>query len=242
MPEYRSPAYDLEQSLEVARQISERGSGASVSGHELAKLLGYSGVNNGAYLTRMAATRLFGFVEGPASMISVTDRAERILHPDYPQTADQARLEAFRAVPLYDAFLNAFRGRELPDDQGMINTLTSRFKVPVKDARSVLARLLATADQAGLFRIAGSRTRMIEPSVSPDRPAASSNASEAATPPPPERDLPNRRFPKILDGVLELMPSSPPWDESEYLEWLAFFDQACRVYYRIPRGAKKIGE
>jgi hypothetical protein len=35
------------------------------------------------------------------------------------------------------------------------------------------------------------------------------------------------------------MPAGPPWDEPEYLEWLAFFDQACRVYYRIARGGGK---
>jgi hypothetical protein len=49
-----------------------------------------------------------------------------------------------------------------------------------------------------------------------------------------------RRFPKIIDGALDLMPAGPPWDEAEYREWLAFFDQACRVYYRIPRGGKNV--
>ncbi len=44
-----------------------------------------------------------------------------------------------------------------------------------------------------------------------------------------------RRFPKIIDGALDLMPAGPPWDEAEFVEWLSFFEQACRVYYRIPR-------
>jgi hypothetical protein len=238
----RHPLYDLDQSLDVARQISERGSGATVSGDELAKLLDYSGVNNGAYLTRVSAARLFGLIEGRGAAIAVTDRAENILHPDYPATSDRARIDAFRSVPLYSAFLDAFRGRELPDEKGMQNALVSRFRISPKVARSVLLRLLATADQAGLFRIAGSRTRMIEPTFGPTPAAPAEVEKGAPEAAPPEREMPTRRFPKIIDGVLELMPSAPPWDPAEYSEWLTFFDQACRVYYRIPRRGSNTAE
>lgn len=231
--EYRYPRYDLDASITVARKITERGAGASVSSHELAAFLDYNSTNNGAYLNRIASARLFGLIEGRAEAITATERAERIIHPDYPQTADRARLEAFKSVQLFGEFLDAFRGRELPDEPGMVNTLVGRFKIPAKDARMALVRLLSSAEQAGLFRVGGA-SRMIEPTIGstpdpqPEQPAA-------ALPTPTLPDPGARRFPKIIEGAFDLMPSGPPWDEAEYREWLTFFDQACRVYYKITR-------
>jgi hypothetical protein len=240
MAEYRFPVYDLDSSLEVARQIAARGVGATVTNHELAAMLDYSGTNNGAYLTRVSAARLFGFIDGRADAISASDRSIRILHPDYPETAERARLDAFRAVPLYAAFLDAFRGRPLPDDAGMLNTLVNRFGVPQGGARVALARLLTSAEQAGLFRTAGPG-RMIEPTIRgsstptvPDDEETMTRAESAATPVVAYSGG-SRQFPKIIEGALDLMPSGPPWDEAEYAEWLDFFDKACRVYYRIKR-------
>jgi len=179
---------------------------------------------------------LFGFIEEPPSANAVTGRAAAILHPDYPETAARARLDAFKDVPLFVSFLDAFQGRPLPDDTGMINALVSRFKVPRKEARSVLTRLLASADQAGLFAVGGV-SRMIEPSLGT---VADKEATPAEPGPTqvirPQSITAGRSFPKIIDGALDLMPSGPPWDEAEYQEWLSFFDQACRVYYRISRG------
>jgi hypothetical protein len=234
----RYPAYDLEQSLEVARKIADRGAGATLSQPELAAFLNYKSVNNGAFITRLAAARLFGFIDGQKDGYRATNLAEAIIHAEYPETAAQARLDAFRAVPLFAAYLEAFRGRPLPDEQGAINALVARFGVPQKEAKSILGRLMASADQAGLFSVGGS-DRMIEPTLratAPNVPSTTDKLELTGTyvvgEPAP------RRFPKIIDGALDLMPAGPPWDEAEYREWLSFFDQACRVYYRIQRGGK----
>ena len=42
-------------------------------------------------------------------------------------------------------------------------------------------------------------------------------------------------LPKTIAGVLELLPTDRSWDEGEYSDWLAFFDMACRVHYRLPK-------
>ena len=238
-PDYRFPQYDLDQSIEAARKITDRGAGATVTNAELAAFLKYSGTANGSFLNRMAAARLFGLIEGTHKAIAATDRARRIIHPDYPQTEERARLDAFRSVPLYAAFLDAYKGRDLPDESLMLNTLIGRFGVKSSEAKSVLARTLASAEQAGLFKTAGP-TRMIEPTLTVPEDGQPEDAATGRPVPLPSStpDPGARRFPKIIDGALDLMPAGPPWDEAEYREWLAFFDQACRVYYRISRGAK----
>jgi hypothetical protein len=247
MPELlRYPKYDLDQALDVARVISSRGTGATVSGPELAAMLDYSGTNNGAFLNRLSSARLFGFLDGQGDALRVTDLAERILHPDYPDTEIQARIEAFRSVPLYNAFLDAYRGRELPDANGIRNTLVSRYKVPDGEAGKVAGRLLRSAEEAGLFQVGGP-TRMIIPTPATQERSADDSLHQSDVPTaivtrgptgptgPTGATGPTARFPKIIEGALDLMPAGPPWDEAEYREWLSFFDQACRVYYRISR-------
>ncbi|MBN1628585.1 MAG: hypothetical protein JW990_02370 [Thermoleophilia bacterium] len=237
----RYPKYDLDNSIEVARRITERGAGATVSAHELAALLGYTSINNGAYLTRVASSRLFGLIEGSSKSISATERADAIIHADYPDTERRARLEAFKSVPLFAAFLEAYQGRELPDDQGMANTLTSRFHIPVGDARLALSRMLSSAEQAGLFDVGGP-TRMIEPTLTGSAVREAPPSENGPTPPPPavaSPPMPLRRgLSPLIEATLELMPSGPPWEQEEYEQWLDFFDQACRVYYRIPRARR----
>ncbi|HEV8251744.1 MAG TPA: hypothetical protein VGQ66_00020 [Candidatus Limnocylindria bacterium] len=236
-PTYRYPTYNLESALDVARRINDRGADAVLSADELAAVLGYSSKNNGAFLSRLAAARLFGFLEGQAGALTASDRAVTILQPDYPENADRARLAAFKGVPLFGAFLDAFGGRELSDDAGMKNALITRFKIPAKEAGPILARLMESAEQAGLFRVAGNRTRMIEPTIRGGTPAHT-NGTGAEPPSSPPKEEPKQLvqgLPKTITGALELLPAGREWQEDEYAEWLAFFDMACRVYYKLPR-------
>src|SRR5688572_2215701 len=55
----RYPGYDLKSAIEVAEKVVGRANGAA-STIELAQYLGYSGTRNGAFVSRLAAARLFG--------------------------------------------------------------------------------------------------------------------------------------------------------------------------------------
>jgi hypothetical protein len=228
-PDARFPMYDLDNSVQVARQIHERGAGGVASADELAAFLGYKSTNNGAYLSRVAAARLFGLIEGQSSAIKVTPRALDIIRPAHPQSAQRARLSAFSAVPLFSAFLENWEGKELPSHEHMRNALAG-LGVPEKSTGSALFRLLESAEQAGLFRVAGNRTRMIRPTLG-DMPAA----VEAAEEQPGELTARTTGFPKLIEGALDALPAERQWDEDEFTEWLDFFERALRVHYRLPR-------
>jgi len=239
---YRYARYDLDSSIEVARQIKERGGAVSMA--ELATILGYSGVNNGAFLQRLASARAYELIEGPPSQLTITRRAQDILQPDYEATAARARLDAFMAVPLNEAFLKAYEGQVLPPESGMRNALETRFGVPSKKAAPVLARLLDSAEQAGLFRLAG-RTRILIPTILGERRAEQGEESkpsgdhqEAA---PPRLEGTHPRFPKLLDGLLEELPNAREWNEDELKEWLDLFERGLRVYYKLPRTRNEAG-
>jgi hypothetical protein len=229
----RFPRYDLDASIAVARVIHERGAGGVVSSDELAEFLEYSSTVNGAYLYRVAAARLFNLIIGEGRAIQISPLALDIIRPDHPESAARARLDAFYQVPLYRAFADANEGKELPPAEHLRNVL-AKLGVPEKETAVALSRMLDSADQAGLFRIAGKRTKMIRPTFAdrvPESPAEQEPTERSS--PPETAGL--SRFPKIIEGVLDNLPNERQWDEDEFAEWLDFFERALRVHYRLPR-------
>ncbi len=162
--EVRFPVYSLLDSLEVARAIHEKGGGLA-SNEQLAAFLRYRGSNNGSYLARVAAARMFDFVAGEGSRLTITARAQTILMPVYKEQAEQALIDAFMGVPLYRAVYEEYLGKDLPGEFGMSNALRTRFGVAPSRVDPALRALMESADQAGLFRTKGSRTQLIIPTV-----------------------------------------------------------------------------
>lgn len=237
-PPYRFTSYDLDTSIEVARALDELGGKASSDA--LAHKLGYKSKNNGAFLTRIANARLFGLVDGVASALSPSGRAINIIRPDYPETERRARLDAFEDVPLFKAVLDQYHGAPLPDSTGMKNALEARWQIDGDRSSMVLARFLDSADQAGLFEAAGDRTKLIRPTFGADSNQGVTNGGSSGgvgshLNPPPSTNT-GARLNKVVDGVLdELPPPSDGWSESGLTQWLAFFESALRVVYRLPK-------
>ena len=241
--------YDLDSSIEVARALDALGGLASAD--ELAVRLGYKSKNNGAFLSRLASARLYGLVDGQSDKLSPSALAINILRPDYKETEAKARLEAFERVPLNEAVLNVYHGKVLPDATGLCNALQVQWHVNPNTAGTVLARLMDSADQAGLFSTAGDRTKMIRPTLvrgagSPpadnhqqhgyDRHDREDRDGQARHVPPAQADA---RRNKLIDGVLDELPElGGTWTENELQQWLSFLESALRVVYRLPKPAE----
>jgi hypothetical protein len=147
---FRSVRYDLAAAIEVARLADS--AGGTIAPDLLAPALGYSGTNNGAYLSRVASARLFGVVTGRGSRLELTERGRRILSGGSEPGASAARREAFLAVPLFRAVSDAAdqRGGGLPDD--LARWLVDDFGEVAGKAQGVADQLIASAGQAGLLR------------------------------------------------------------------------------------------
>jgi len=221
----------LDSSIEVAKTLHERGGTAST--HELASYLEYKSADNGAFLNRIAAARLFDLVEGSGKAIGLTPRAYDILQPDYPETAESARLNSFLGVPLFQVFLDKYEGRPLPPLSGIQNALT-QLGVPAKNVKHVAGRLLDSADQAGLFKASGDRSKMIRPSIPGVFPSQrTTNAIE-----PKQAQAVSAvaaRYPKLIEGALEQLPEPGVWNEAELEQWLNLMEISLRIVYRIPK-------
>jgi hypothetical protein len=147
---FRSVRYDLAAAIEVARLADS--AGGTIAPDILAPALGYSGTNNGAYLSRVASARLFGVVTGRGSRLELTERGRRILLGGSEPDASAARREAFLAVPLFRAVADAADqgAGTLPDD--LARWLVDDFGEVAGKAQSVADQLIASAGQAGLIR------------------------------------------------------------------------------------------
>ena len=158
------PYFSLEKSIEVPKVIHERAGGRCRRG-QLAGLLGYSGVKNGGFLTRVSAAKMFGLIEENGDTITLTDRARKILSPIRPSDAEQARLDAFMAVELYRKVFDDFDDHTLPSADGLSNLFLTQYKIVPNQVAPALRNLMDSADSAGLFKVSGNRTRLIRPII-----------------------------------------------------------------------------
>lgn len=177
------PYYSLSKSIEVAKTIHER-AGGRCGRAQLASLLKYSGVKNGGFLTRVSAAKLFGLIEEFGDSIGLTDRAKKILAPVRPVDAAQAKLDAFMAVELYRRAYEDFEGHTLPTEDGMKNLFLNQYKIVPLQVNVALRNLMDSADTAGLFAVAGNRSKMIKPLLG-------NGAGEVEPPPSPPSPPPS---------------------------------------------------
>jgi hypothetical protein len=148
---FRSVRFDLEAAVALATIVAH--AGGTIAPDLLAAGLGYSGTNNGTYLTRVANARLFGLVAGRGNRIELTDRARLILAADEP-LASEARRQAFLAVPLFRAVVEAQAPTgTLPGRVVLADLLCREFGVAEDKAPVVAAKLLDSARQAGMTTV-----------------------------------------------------------------------------------------
>ena len=157
------PYYDLAKSVEVARIIHSDAGGACDRA-QLAPLLKYSGVKNGGFLSRVAAAKMFGFIEQHDEKLRVTRRGQAAVAPISDGDADRAKYDAFLAVDLFKKVFEKFSGQSLPGEAGLTNLLLNEYRVVPDRVPPTLKIMLDSADSAGFFKANdGKRTRMVAP-------------------------------------------------------------------------------
>lgn len=157
-----APYYNLDQSIQVARVIHEQ-AGGSCERAQLASLLNYNGVKNGAFLTRVSAAKLYGLIDQEGDQIRTTDRGRTVIAPVLPSDAEKAKMDAFLNVTLFKNVFEEFNGRELPLEVGLRNLLATKYSVVPDRIGPTVSIMLDSAEQAGFFKVAGNRTKMVKP-------------------------------------------------------------------------------
>lgn len=210
------PYFGLERSVEVARVIHDKAGGRCTRA-QLASLLGYSGVKNGGFLTRISAAKMFGLVDEIGDAIILTDRAKKILAPVTPADIEQAKLDAFMSVELYRRVFEDFDGHTLPAAVGLKNKFLNEYKVVPAQVDAALRNLMDSAESAGMFKVAGTRSRLIKPIIAgrdsempPPPPAPTPGDAPPPPPPPPSGHGGGDDGTGIHPALLGLLRNLPP--------------------------------
>lgn len=200
--EHRYPVYDLNSSIEVARAIRDRG-GGSVTLAQLASFLDYSGTNNGAFIRRVAAARLFGLVEDSGQFVGLAPLARAILAPERPGEDDRrGRADAFKRVPLYRSLYERYRTGPLPPEAGLRNTLETQYELPRAQTERAYRAFMESADQAGFFEArGGARTNLVMPIIPGGVPPNVEFEEESQEPIPEIRAEPSQPQPQLSAEV-----------------------------------------
>ena len=156
---YRSVTYHLAACVELTRAVQLAGGRMDMA--SLASALSYSGVRNGAFLTRLANARLFGLVAGRSGEVALLERGWRCLSPD-PDDAHRARAEACLAVPLFRQVLDYYATSPIPGLDELADVLEKQFGESPTRAPVTARALVDSADQAGLL----TATRTVLPQFS----------------------------------------------------------------------------
>lgn len=180
------PYWDLDSAVETAKTMHERAGGVCDIA-QLAVLLGYSGVSNGSFRTRVSSAKMFGLIEDTDDRkLRVSARGRRAVAPITPTDGQNARVEAFLNVDLFKRVFDRYNGTTLPEQIGLKNLLEHEYRVVPDRVAPTVRILLDSAFQAGLFDAAGNRTRMVMPlGVTPPASTTPAPAHHSPAPSPP---------------------------------------------------------
>lgn len=238
------PYFDLQDSIEVAKAVHERG-GGTCGRDMVAAALGYSTTKSGAFLSRIYAAKQFGLIQIQGDTISITDRATRILHPVMPNDGVMARAEAFLAVALFRKVYEKYKGTALPPEVGLKNLLKTEYKIVDDRIQPALRVMLSSAEQAGFFMAAG-KQRMIAPSgtlqtEAPKQDGPPKVSTEDVPPYGPRQpttggggDGPTAVHPALIAMLRELPRPGTQWPQPKKDRFMTAFRSIVDVIYPDP--------
>ena len=225
--EYRFPYHRLDNCLEVARVIEDRGAGR-LRRPDLAREMN-STVTSSSFEMRLVSARLFGLILRNGESYETTALAKRILSGSEQDRTD-GLLEAFRSVPLFDAALTRFDGMPMPsDDMALAAVLESDLGVKKGEGSRARQLLMGSAQVAGLVHAREGKRWLVSAPVR-ERPRADVGDSRELPPPPPPP--PPGRIPAAQLGWPPIDPQVlADWDTEKikvYMEGLEKIARALR--------------
>jgi len=168
-PPAKYPRNALEKSLRIPKAILEQNAGKPCSLKESANFVGV-GVA-GPYQVEVSSGIKYGFLERPAQgLITVTDRAKKILRPQDPQDKLDGLRDAVLNAPVISDVYAHYRGENLPDKQFFHNALTDTFGVPSDKVGEFEEIFLESLKSAELISELDGKTRIIDVSRHSDSP------------------------------------------------------------------------
>lgn len=179
----------------------------------------------------LSAARMFGLIKAHGKTVTLTDLGMAIMDPD---RRDEAKAEAFLAIPLYAAIHEQFDGKVLPPGAGLEGVIRS-LGVTAKSAARARQILQRSADTAGFFR--SGEDRLVRPALGPavgtTAQAEQAGDSGTATGNLQATDSPDTSGSddELLSALWSKLPSGTEFPEPLRGQWLKMMEMALTMIY-----------
>lgn len=146
------PAVSISDCYEFIGLIDSLG-GKSVSYASILDLMGLTSPTTKSFLSRIGASKQFGFITTGSSTAQLTDLARHILYPSAGETEKQKLLiEAFSNPPLYAKLVGRFKDKAVPASGQLGNILMNEYRI-IKQVKDNAAKcFLDSANYLGLLK------------------------------------------------------------------------------------------
>jgi hypothetical protein len=126
------PKNKLDNAIRVAQVIEEKNAGRPTRSEDLAKLLGYTSVNDWRFLDLLKSANQYGLVTGSGrkAIVNLAPTGTDIVAPSSQHQRQKALLAAFHNVEKFKAVADYYAGKKIPDDEFFGNLLVRDFGVP----------------------------------------------------------------------------------------------------------------
>lgn len=166
---YQFPSYDLGVARQIAEKVEYEGAG-QLTRATLAMSIRAS-VKSSGFRLKIYAARQFQLLTKEGEYLATTPLAKAIFKPTTEEERRKKMMEAFMAIPLFNAVATRFRGQPLPPSQTFRNILEREFGVEHNRVSEAERVLTDSAREAGLISQSGDRTylsiEIMQPTSSP---------------------------------------------------------------------------
>jgi hypothetical protein len=146
----RYPGATLDEAIELARLMSERGVDG-LPAEAIAAAMGYKNIRTHWLSARLSAARQFGLIKLVDDGYALTDLARLLIHPVSAAAEASARRRAFREPPLYAELCEKFAGKRLPEGAALGNWLYHNHEITAAAKDPAAETFLASAREAGVL-------------------------------------------------------------------------------------------
>lgn len=145
------PAVSISDCYEFVKQIDSLGSKA-VSYASILNLMGLTSPTTKSFLSRISASKQFGFITTGSSTAQLTDLALHILYPNTEEESKQLLVEAFENPPLYAKLIERFKGKAVPAKNQLSNILMNEYRIIKQVKDNAASCFIESADFLGLLK------------------------------------------------------------------------------------------
>lgn len=164
-PPAKYPRHSVEKALRIPNVILEQNAGKPCPVKQSATYLGVG--SSGPYQVEVSSGIKYGFLERTdRGVISVAERAKRILRPQSEKDKISGLQEAVTKAPVFSDVYGHYRGENLPDTQFFHNALADKFKVPSDKVAEFAEVFLSSLRAAELLHEHDGKERVIDVSSS----------------------------------------------------------------------------